>query len=182
MKILKVFYNWKSIFRKCFIILHLYISNRLTSFLMVWKFFYNSLKLRLLLGLPEVSQFSIFKSKEKTKNFEKSKLCEKMPNSLFEEVLHVEKRKVYRSEEFGTTGDSSIGLNAPKWSVKGIFKKFTIKSRLWDGRHIVQGIKITMADGKEHSYGMDIADKKNTIELEIPQGQYIKNLFLRAGW
>lgn len=105
-----------------------------------------------------------------------------MPNSLFEEVLHVEKRKVYRSEEFGTTGDSSIGLNAPKWSVKGIFKKFTIKSRLWDGRHIVQGIKITMADGKEHSYGMDIADKKNTIELEIPQGQYIKNLFLRAGW
>ena len=105
-----------------------------------------------------------------------------MPNSLFEEVIHVEKRKVYRSEEFGTTGDSSIGLNAPKWSVKGVFQKFAIKSRLWDGRHIVQGIKITMADGKEHSYGMDIADKKNTIELEIPNGQHIKNVFLRAGW
>ena len=152
--------------------------------------FLNGLKIFLQFSKTETifgtsGSFSVFNLQikgKKQKISKKSKLCEKMPNSLFEEVIHVEKRKVYRSEEFGTTGESSIGLNAPKWSVKGVFKKFTIKSRLWDGRHIVQGIKITMADGKEHSYGMDIADKKNTIELEIPHGQYIKNLFLRAGW
>ena len=67
-------------------------------------------------------------------------------------------------------------------SVRGNFRKIGVKTRLWDNRLIIQGLKIELENGDIKTLGMDVSDTRNVTELVVPQGQHIKDVFLKSGW
>ena len=82
---------------------------------------------------------------------------------------------------FGTAQDVVNVQQGESWSVEGPFQKIGIKSRIWDGRHIVQGLRVTLMDGTTKSFGIENDDTMNVVELEVPKGQHIKDVLLKSG-
>ena len=56
------------------------------------------------------------------------------------------------------------------WSINGIFRKFSFKTRLWDHREIIQGMKIELDDGSVQAFGMDTNDHRDVVDLIVPKG------------
>ena len=90
------------------------------------------------------------------------------------------KKKLFKSLPFGK-GCMDGSWSYPEWSVEGVFRKIGVKTRYWEGHHIVQGLKITMDDGSRHAFGMEFNEDNNVVEFEIPRGQHIKEVILKSG-
>ena len=90
--------------------------------------------------------------------------------------------KLFVSKPYGKAQDVSKKSNRFNWYIQGPFRKIGVKSRIWNGVQIVQGLKVELVDGTIKSFGMKIDDKKDVVELEIPKGQHIKDVILRSGW
>ena len=82
--------------------------------------------------------------------------------------------KLFLSKPYGKAQDVSKKANRFNWYIQGPFRKIGVKSRVWNGVQIVQGLKVELVDGTIKSFGMKIDDKKDVVELEVPKGQHIK--------
>ena len=67
-------------------------------------------------------------------------------------------------------------------SVKGNFRKIGVKTRQWDGRKIVQGLRLEFDTGEVKCIGMKDRDMVNVTQLIVPEGQHIKDVILKCGW
>ena len=89
---------------------------------------------------------------------------------------------MFLSKPFGKAQDVSRKVNRLNWYIQGPFRKIGVKSRIWNGVQIVQGLKVELVDGTTKSVGMKIDDNKDIVDLEVPKGQHIKDVILRSGW
>ena len=90
--------------------------------------------------------------------------------------------ELFLSKPFGKAQDVSRKANRLNWYIQGPFRKIGVKSRIWNGVQIVQGLKVELVDGTIKSVGMKIDDNKDIVDLEVPKGQHIKDVILRSGW
>ena len=73
-------------------------------------------------------------------------------------------------------------MQSEEFNFEGIIRKIGIKTRFWDDRKVVQGFRITSADGTTKAYGMSLHDGRSVEEFEIPPGQHVQSVILRSGW
>ena len=71
-------------------------------------------------------------------------------------------------ETFGTAQDVVNMQQGESWSVEGPFQKIGIKSRIWDGRQIVQGLRVTLMDGTTKSFGIGKKHALNKYDQFAP--------------
>ena len=90
--------------------------------------------------------------------------------------------ELFLSKPFGKAQDVSRTANRLNWYIQGPFRKIGVKSRIWNGVQIVQGLKVELVDGTIKSVGMKIDDNKDIVDLKVPKGQHIKDVILRSGW
>jgi len=90
-------------------------------------------------------------------------------------------RQIYSSDrEFGEA--PNVRNFSGEFSVRGNFRKIGVKTRLWDNRLIIQGLRIELENGDVETLGMEASDTRSVTELVVPEGQHIKEVFLRSGW
>ena len=68
------------------------------------------------------------------------------------------------------------------WAIKGNFRKISVKTRLWDEKKVIQGLRIGLEDGTVKAFGMDPNDEVNVVTLEVTPGYHIRDVTLRHGW
>ena len=68
------------------------------------------------------------------------------------------------------------------WSIRGNIRKISIKTRLWDERNVIQGLRIELEDGTVKAVGMDPNDQVRVTTLEVTPGSHIRDLVIRHGW
>ena len=78
--------------------------------------------------------------------------------------------------------DGKLTISHPKWKIEGQIRKINVKSRTWDGKHIIQGIQVFMENGETQAFGMDLDDTVRVDSLEVPVGERIKEFVVRSGW
>ena len=78
--------------------------------------------------------------------------------------------------------DGKLPISHPKWKFEGQIRKINVKSRTWDGKHIIQGIQVFMENGETKAFGMDLGDTVQVDSLEVPVGERIKEFVVRSGW
>ena len=101
--------------------------------------------------------------------------CENYPDLL------LGNSQIYSSDrEFGEA--PNVRNFSREYSVRGNFRKIGVKTRLWDNRLIIQGLRIELENGDIETLGMDASDTRSVTELVVPEGQHIKEVFLRSGW
>ena len=63
------------------------------------------------------------------------------------------------TRSFGSHPDVRLNnRNHESWQIEGLIRKIHVKSRLWDNRHIVQGIQVFLDNGMTHAFGMTLND------------------------
>ena len=82
---------------------------------------------------------------------------------------------------FGSHNDVKT-KNHQRWKIEGQIRKINIKSRTWDGKHIIQGIQVFMENGETEAFGMDLHDTVQVDSLEVPAGERIKEFVVRSGY
>ena len=79
--------------------------------------------------------------------------------------------------------DGKLTVSHPKWKIEGQIQKINVKSRTWDGKHIIQGIQVFMENGETEAFGMDLHDNSFQVDsLEVPAGERIKEFVVRSGY
>ena len=81
---------------------------------------------------------------------------------------------------FGSHNDVVKTENHQKWQIEGQIRKLNVKSRTWDGRHIIQGIQVFMENGETKAFGMELHDTVRVDSLEVPVGEHIKEFVVRS--
>ena len=69
-----------------------------------------------------------------------------------------------------------------RWKIEGQIRRINVKSRTWDGSHIIQGIQVFMENGETQAFGMDLHDTVRVDSLEVPVGEHIKEFIVRSGF
>ena len=84
---------------------------------------------------------------------------------------------------YGNPEDSTL-VEFDDFRIEGMIRKIGIKTRFLDDPiiEIVQGIQITLNDGTERAFGMELNDRQSVAELEVPEGQLIKSVIVKSGW
>ena len=82
----------------------------------------------------------------------------------------------------GSHNDIVKTKNHQKWKIEGQIRKINVKSRIWDGKHIIQGIQVFLENGETEAFGMDLYDTIQVDSLEVPAGERIKEFIIRSGY
>ena len=91
-------------------------------------------------------------------------------------------RMVYGTHDDVRLVENHAERNYETWSVEGLIRKINIKSRTWDGRHIIQGLQFFMENGETKSVGMEMNDLNRVETLEVPPGQHIRDFIIEGSF
>merc|ERR1711876_124647 len=87
-------------------------------------------------------------------------------------------------EQKGPYGTNAEDANGDLFQLTGPFKKVTVKSRRFEGRQIISGIRTEAINGNIQEVGMDYDHQGPTRQYSmiVPEGGHIVDVQVKYGW